>query len=239
MGSHCGPQQTWILSTSSSSWSERGMKSHILQDRLSSEPCTAAWETGAGAMSILHWGGLARIAPWGAAGTIHPRWGPADWAAVKPVPRKSNSQAHSPYCHGCPNCLLQALGKSEAGARATKPQQSRELWLVTGWCDWSWEFWNCKGDSSGGILTHSLLPSLYHLKGRGGRMDEPVATRYFTHIFTMSSSWNQRTLTAENISMGGVWDHFSIAFRITQYLCRIVWKIMYPRHIFESPWVEW
>lgn len=52
-------------------------------------------------------------------------------------------------------------------------------------------------DSSGGILTHSLLPSLYHLKLRGERLDELAAMWYFTHTLTMSSSWNQRTTSCQ------------------------------------------
>lgn len=56
----------------------------------------------------------------GAAGIIQPSWDPADCAAVKPMPCKSDGQAHSPYFYQFPNCLLQALGGSIAVALATK-----------------------------------------------------------------------------------------------------------------------
>lgn len=99
---------------------------YVLQDQLNSEPCTAAWEIEAETMSILHWGGLASegnclkngLPPWGAPGIIQPSWDP-DCAAVKPTPCK-RGQAHSPYFHGFPNCLLQVLGRSVAVALATK-----------------------------------------------------------------------------------------------------------------------
>lgn len=105
---------------------------------------------------------------------------------------------------------------------------------MTGWCDWSClsilKLQSClQFDSSGGILMHGLLPSLYHLKLRGERLDEPVAPQYCTRVLTMSSSWNQRTTSCHRHFHGKSLRSFFYSFQdnstsLQNYLENIVSK---------------
>lgn len=161
-----------------------------------------------------------------------------------PGKRQSGTE---PVFAGFPNFSLQALGGSIAAALTGKPEQSGELYMVTGWCDCSClsilkSHSSLQFDSSGGILMHSLLPSLYHLKLMGERLDEPVATWYFRHILTMSWSWNQRTASCREHFHGRCLRSFFHRFQNnSSHLRRIAWKTL-PRTLtlhFEPPWVEW
>lgn len=162
------------------------------------------------------------------------------------MPCKSHAQAHCPYFHRFPNCLPQALGRSKSCSSCNKTWAERRaqcrgrvVWLALS----IWKALSClQCDSSGGILMHSLLLPWYHLESRGQRPDEPVQHGVL-HIYWL---WAWAEIKEQpavlNTSMGGAWGNFSVVFRITQHLCRIVWKMLCVRHslpIFKPPWVQW
>lgn len=157
------------------------------------------------------------------------------------MPCKSNSQAHSPYFHGFPSCSLQALGRSCSSCNKTLAKWralrgDKMVWLVlsehfeTAVVFAVWELWR--------------YPSTQPAASPGVEGREAGWTSGNVVLYTDINYEAQAEIKAQpatkNISMGGAWGHFSMVFRITQHLCRMLWKIVSKTlSIFERPWVEW